>query len=117
MPTFLRILVLLVFLSGFSFLGGFFFGRSRQSEPVSSAQVSVVSVETEDDDLSEEERRMAEALNDPDFRRVHDHLMRDKPIQMNVPVLSNPATEKPGIPMSERPPVRFDLNVTGETTD
>jgi cytoskeletal protein RodZ len=31
-----------------------------------------------------EEEKMSRALSDPDFKRVHDFLIRDKPIQMNL---------------------------------
>lgn len=106
----LRISASIVVLAGVFFLG-FLCGLSRQRpENISSAPVSIVLVEPKDDELSEKERQMAEALNDPDFRRVHDHLMRDRPVQMNAPALPGSVSEKSVVPMSQRPPVRFDLD-------
>lgn len=107
MRQILRISISLAVLVGV-FCLGLFCGRSHK--PVPSAPVSAVSVEPGDGELSEAERRMAKALDDPEFRRVHDHLMRDNPVQLNVPPLPGPAPEKPVVPMSERPPVRFNLN-------
>ena len=49
---------------------------------------------------------MEEALKDPDFKRVHDHLMRENPIQMTLPEVHENVES---VPMSERPPIQFAL--------
>ena len=58
--------------------------------------------------LDDDETQIAKALEDPDFKWVHDHLTRERPMQLNVPKRhEEPANEQ--IPMAERPPVRFTL--------
>jgi hypothetical protein len=34
--------------------------------------------------LLPDEEKISQALTDPDFKRVHDYLMREKPIQMKI---------------------------------
>ena len=59
---------------------------------------------SQDDD----EVRIAKALEDPGFKWVHDHLIRERPMQLEIPKRhEEPANEQ--IPMTERPPVRFTL--------
>lgn len=61
-------------------------------------------------ELSDEERQITKALEDPDFKRLHDHLMRQNPIQMNIPSLSSSDSDsKENKPMSKREPIRFSL--------
>jgi hypothetical protein len=89
----LIILLFMVFFIGF--LSGSFWQVFLQNRLQVSAEPSVVSpaeiknIGTENNDtvtpskLTEEERVM-QALTDPDFKRVHDFLIRESPIQMNL---------------------------------
>ncbi len=94
----------------FGFVAGVAWQRSEApsvvAEPVISAEYRLNNAETLD--VSEAETRINKALEDPDFKRVHDLLSRENPIQMNIPPRET-APEKP-IPMSERPAVKFSVD-------
>ena len=53
-----------------------------------------------------EEEKLAAAMEDPDFKRVHDFLARENPMQMNLDAPKSSKTEKI-VPFSERPPIQF----------
>ena len=58
---------------------------------------------------SDEEKAISQALEDPDFKRVHDFLTRENPIQMNI----DSSRERPKNdtrPFSGETPVRFSLS-------
>ena len=60
--------------------------------------------------LTEAEAQIAKALEDPDFKRIHDHLNQQRPMILEIPTKSATSQEQEKIPMSERPPVRFMLD-------
>jgi len=92
---------------------GFVAGTLWRSTTVvpSTATSGDLSTETNDDLWSQfpfTEAQIAQALEDPDFKRVHDYLNREQPVQLNVPNIRE-ETPPEQIPMEERPPVHFTL--------
>lgn len=110
-----------VFNSGF--LAGVFWQRSRpvriplpfENDLVTDAQKSVDPADLDGTKWSDEERRMAEALKDPDFKRVYDYLMREHAVKFDIPTRPLVETDKTKPePMSERTPIRFSLSESAE---
>ncbi len=107
----------LVFVFGFA-LGAFWRSfvdhssvSARENVRVTpSNALSVPSSETIE--LSEAEARISKALEDPDFKRVHDLLQRERPVQMNLSTKEESEAPQERLPMGERPPVRFTLKST-----
>ena len=99
-----RLILFLSFCLAFAL--GFVAGTFWSSIPApSSTSQSVTMPPVDTLDLTDMEARIAQALEDPDFKRVHDHLSREMPMQMDLPTKPEPPQER--IPMSERPPVKF----------
>ncbi len=85
----LFVLLPVVFFLGF--LGGMYWQTlmirsAMRSVPRSPAEVQAPSVIVQSAPPSSAEEGLSQALEDPDFRRVHDFLMRDNPIQMNLEI-------------------------------
>ena len=59
--------------------------------------------------IPDDETRIAKALEDPDFKRIHDRLTRERPMQLKIPELHESTAQDP-TPMSERPPIQFTLD-------
>ena len=95
-----------LFLSfGLVFALGFVIGRSTNCDLRSQSQEGNCDLCSQP---SADEDRIAKALEDPDFKRIHDYLNRERPMQLQIPALhEEPPQEK--IPMTERPPVKFTL--------
>ena len=91
---------------GFVFILGFAAGVLwRSSIETSSETVALPAAEVVA--ILDDEAQIAKALEDPDFKRIHDYLNRVHPLQLEIPMRAKPPQEQ--IPMSERPPVRFTV--------
>lgn len=83
--------------------------RPEQTSPPTDPAPSPKTPETtenEEENLTEEERRIAEALEDPEFKRLHDHLMREQSLKMNIPTL--PRQKESTEPQKKEFPSLFD---------
>jgi len=96
----------LVFVSGFS-AGVLWRSSFQPSAPSLLPAVSCLSSTMPSADVIGLEAQIAKALEDPDFKRIHDYLNRENPIQLEIPTKPEPPQEQ--VPMTERPPVRFTL--------
>ncbi|MDR0336196.1 MAG: hypothetical protein LBI18_03800 [Planctomycetaceae bacterium] len=89
----LLILIFVVFFIGF--LSGSFWQVFLQSQlrvaveqpivlPAETKNIASDNIGTGTTSKSTEEERVIQALTDPDFKRVHDFLIRESPMQMNL---------------------------------
>ena len=104
-----RLVLLLSFVSVFAL--GFVTGtlwRSAVVAPSVSTTETAAIPSSDVIDLAEAETRIAKALEDPDFKRIHDYLNRERPMQLQIPA-SHEEPPQDKIPMTERPPVKFTL--------
>lgn len=109
--TFLYIATLvLVFF--FGFFCGIRYEQVKSPDQADSGVAPAIRTESKTDpenvELSEEERRILKALEDPEFKKIHDLLIRENPIQMDL-ALPEPDSQKDETPISDRPPVQFSL--------
>jgi hypothetical protein len=94
----------------FGFLSGSLWQTLQQNlQPISVAppiplQPETVTMKIPDSNKQEtkktEEEKMSQALTDPDFKRVHDFLMLEKPIQMK---LGQPKPQTQDLPLQNLP--------------
>lgn len=93
MKRFFGFFITLVFVFFAAFYCGIYWQKSSTSieklpQPVVKQEVKTVQPAAEPKKAEEnnDEQQIAEALNDPDFRRVHDFLERENPMQMNLQI-------------------------------